>query len=410
MDNKTPSFFEIVVMVVIVIGQVLNIYASPLSMSLYGFLSFILAVAYFVFFLFKDGFKTTGAFFWYGLGIYLAYRAIIMLIYGVLPLAVIEQFLVFFMAYGCFQREHYIKYMKIFAVVAIGLFIYQYYGYLTSGSRISGIFTFLPLSNDLDVQRMLYSDRSSSFFSEPSHFAQFLLPLLVVELFHDKNKLHLIFAAIVFLVIVFLQSGTGYIGLIPVLIVLIPYYKKLNLKPFPKILLLLLIGGFLLWTLNFIISNEIGEYVNERSEELDVGLGAGSGFIRMWRGYFVYNEYGFLEKLFGVGNPETVLTYVHQSGMYLGIQAELYFNAVQDILLYTGIVGLVLFGVVIVHIWKGNTICGKAIILSLIAISLVEHIYFSNVMLVHLLLAESMKPRFMNRELITNKQRILTSA
>lgn len=53
----------------------------------------------------------------------------------------------------------------------------------------------LPLTigdADLDIsgweERTSLYARSSAFFSEPAHFAQYLLPLLVIELFYVSDK------------------------------------------------------------------------------------------------------------------------------------------------------------------------------------------------------------------------------
>lgn len=397
-NDKNPTGLEKIVMIVIVLGPVLNIYASPLSMSLEGFLSFLLSIVYFAVFLYKGSQNQKGKkIFWSVLGFYFLYRGINQLMYGIIPLSIIEQFLGYFMAFGCFHRNYYIKCMKVFAVIAIAFFFVQYFEYLRTGTRISGLFNFLPLNYGYDLhsvqEHVMTMGRSSSFFSEPSHFAQFLIPLLAIELFFDNKKFHLLFAALIFVVIVIMQSGTGYVGLIPIALFVFPYYRKNFKSKGQRFFVLLIIIAFVSVTVYSVINNEIGDYIGRRSEELESDTGAGSGFLRIWRGYFVFADYNLLEKIFGVSSSEVLLSHVRNSGFYYGIRAELYFNTVQDILLYTGIIGFVIFVLVIRKIWLGNTICGKALLCCLIAISLVEQCYFSNVMLVHLLLAESMKYR-----------------
>lgn len=396
-NEKNPTWFEKIVMIVIVLGPVLNIYASPLSMSLYGFISAILSVIYFVLFMLK-GRTQKGRVFWYGLGLYFLYRGVNTIVFGILPISIVEQFLGFFMAYGCFNKSYYIKYMKTFAVIAIVFFFVQYFGYLVTGKRISGILSFVPMNYGYDNIAFQYKQalvgRFCSFFSEPSHFAQFLIPLLAIELFYDKTKRHVLFAIIIFITILLMQSGTGFVCLIPIALSIMPYYKRAGMTSTQRILSIFGIGLVIVGALYFAISSGISDYVETRSLELnsqyEVGVGA-SGFLRIWRGYYVFQDYNILEKLFGVSDPAIILYHIKNSGMYWGIVAEMYFNTIQDVLLFTGFVGLIMFTVVIVHIWRGNNVCGKAILGTLIVISLVEHCFFSNVMLVHLLLAESMK-------------------
>ena len=70
--------------------------------------------------------------------------------------------------------------------------------YMSFGYRIIGIFTFLPIEvkgivgsydsisdwADVAIER----ERSSAFFSEPAHLVQFLLPLVIAELFYVADK------------------------------------------------------------------------------------------------------------------------------------------------------------------------------------------------------------------------------
>lgn len=401
MNNKImPTTFEKVVMILLVTGPVLNIYGTPTSMSLSQMLTFLLAVIYFGIFVIK-GRNKREKLFWSGLGLYFLYRGVTTILSGSSIISIIEQFLGFFMAFGCFQRDYYIKTMKIFAGAAIVFFFIQFFGHLATGVQISGIIPFLPMHEDVDMSEFMYNkahaERSSAFFSEPSHLAQFIIPFLAIELFYDKNKRHYWYAVIVFVVILLLQSGTGYVGLIPLVAFMVLYLlRDSKIKGFGRVLTLF---GFIIVVagVSYVFMNsDMGTGILDRSDELSSEYqgGSRSGFLRIWRGYFVFADYSPIEMIFGVADSDAVLAHVKRSGMSFGIKAELYFNAIQDILLYTGFVGLLLFFFVLRQIWKGNTICGKAIVGSLIAIMLVEHIYFSNVMLVHLLLAEGMKEKY----------------
>lgn len=398
MNNKaTPTTFEKVVMILLVTTPVLNIYGTPTSMSVSQLITLVLSVFYFGLFVLRGGGERV---FWKGLSVYFLYRGVSSILYGSSIINVIEQFLGFFLAFGCFQRDYYIRIMKAFGTIAIVFFFIQFFGRLAAGVQISGILSFLPMHDDIDVIDFLYnkthSVRSSAFFSEPSHMAQFLLPLLAIELFYDNKRRHFLYAGVIFIVILLLQSGTGFMGLIPIAVFLIIYLLKDDKRKSNKKLAIVAViiaaaGAFYMF-----INSEMGAGVLERSTELSSEYegGSRSGFLRLWRGYYVFEDYSFREQLFGVTNQNVILEHVYHSGMSFGIRAELYFNGFQDILLYTGYVGLIIFVIVLRYLWKGNTLCGKAIIGTFVALMLVENIYFSNVMLVHLLLSESMKEKY----------------
>lgn len=398
MDNKqNPTTFEQVVMIAMAMGPVLNIYGSPTSMSLAAFLNFFLSVFFFTKFIL--GSRTVrGKVLWSGMGAYFLYYGAMQFASGSFSLSIVQSFLSFFMAYNCFNRDWYIRFVKYYAIVCMAFFFVQFFGHLTTGTQISGVAKFLPMHEDVDVaefQNMkIHSQRSSSFFSEPSHFAQFLIPLLAIELFYDESKRHFLFAGVIFVVLLLLQSGTGFIGMLPIALFLIPYFKgNKKMKASVRFLAFMGIAIVALGVVYFFFTSDMGEGIMARTDELstDYSGGSRSGFLRLWRGYFVFNDYSFTEMLFGVANDKTLLYHVDHSGMSFGITAELYFNALQRILLQTGFVGLGIFTYVLYKIWRGNTICGKTIICTLIAISCVENIYLSNVMIVHLALAESMK-------------------
>ena len=61
-----------------------------------------------------------------------------------------------------------------------------------AGINIVGIASFLPISNEFSeidlIDVSLNRSRFSSFFSEPAHFVQYLLPFIAIELFDDEKK------------------------------------------------------------------------------------------------------------------------------------------------------------------------------------------------------------------------------
>ena len=276
-------------------------------------------------------------------------------------------------------------------------FVIQEVGFLLTGSRISGIIQSLPLydamsSSDL-VEFQSNSSRSCSIFREPAHFAQLLLPLLAIELFDDNKRFHFIFAALIGTTILFLQSGNGFIGLAAILVFVIPFF--FNNKKGHKWITAFLFVGIVVVAGYYYINSDMGMSVMSRQSEIrsDFEGGSASGFLRVWRGLYVYDDYSFLEKIFGCPSNEAQLAHVKASGMLMAESAELYFNAFQKILLNSGLIGFGLFVYIIVKVWRGNSICGKAILAALIALSLISAIFMSNTMILYLVLAYSLKKK-----------------
>lgn len=143
----------------------------------------------------------------------------------------------------------------------------------------------------------------------------------------------------------------------------------------------------------YYVNSEMGLSLLERQNEISMDYegGSRSGFLRIWRGFYVFDDYSFFEKIFGCPNNMDQLAHVYLSGMIMGVDAELYFNAFQKILLNTGLVGVGIFVFVCYKIWHNNTICGKAILLTFIVLSFISAIYMTHTMILYLLLADNMK-------------------
>ena len=397
--TKQITAIDKISMIVLLLAPILWIYGNPGGWSFEELLTIPLSAIYFVIYLVNKK-SINGKFnpLPKGLTLYFAYWGVLTLITAfALPLAVLQCYLTFFLFFATFHNIPFIKMYKIFALICIVLFFAQEITFHTTGIRISGILKALPFHINMSmadyIELQAASVRSSSFFSEPAHLAQFLLPLLAIELFYDKGKRHYLYAMVIGVVLLLLQSGNGLIGLVPILLFALPYflqekkrYRWLTIFVFTCIIS---VAGYLFF------HSEMGGAVLERQSELDMVYSGGnrSGFLRIWRGFFVYGDYNFFEKIFGCPNEVVQLSHVYSSGMSMGMNAELYFNAFQKILLNTGLVGMGLFVYIIAQIWRGNTICGKAILATLVSLSFISAIYMSHTMILFLVLAESMRKR-----------------
>lgn len=276
---------------------------------------------------------------------------------------------------------------------------------MTTGIRLNGILSILPLYSETSmadfVEAKAESARSCAFFSEPAHFAQFLLPLFALSLYNNQKKPNYTIAFIIGATILFLRSGNGLLGLAVMLVFAFPYFlegKKKNRWTGAFFFgLIVVVAGY------YYINSEMGASLMERQVELNMewdGRSSRSGFLRIWRGFFVYGDYSLLEKIIGCPNETAQLAHVASAGMLMVDSAELYFNMFQKILLNTGLIGVGVFAYIIIHIWKNNTICGKAILAALIALSFIAAIYMSHTMILFMVLAECMKPKYNQQQII----------
>lgn len=396
MIQRIP-FIDKFSMALLMLAPILGIYGNPDGWSYDTLLTLPLSFFYFLYYFSKKGSVVDSKNpLSEGLALYFLYWGVMLAVFALkLPLIVIQAYLAFFLFYATFHLSAFVKMYKLFALLCIGLFIAQEITYYVTGERISGILRFLPIYYGVSASdmAMLKAEalRSSSFFSEPAHFAQFLLPLFAIEFYFDKSKKHFIYAALIGLTLLFLRSGNGLIGIAAILIFVFPYFKHKSKKT--RWLMLILFATTVAMVVFYYIHSEMGDYLLGRQTELSMQYdqGSRSGFLRLWRGLYVFDDYNTLEKIFGCPNEIAQLNHVAASGMLMVDNAELYFNAFQKILLNTGFVGVAIFVFVIVRIWRGNTICGKAILCSLIALSFVAAIYMSFIMILHLVLAQSMK-------------------
>ena len=107
-----------------------------------------------------------------------------------------------------------LKIYEISVLICCFFFFLQELMYFTLGTRIVGLLPWIPLNTGMAssdyISWLRYNSRSASFFLEPAHFAQFIIPLLALELFKtQKTKMTIFYILVISVVILLLKSGTG---------------------------------------------------------------------------------------------------------------------------------------------------------------------------------------------------------
>lgn len=314
---------------------------------------------------------------------------------GFFHLGLIKTVLIYMLFFQHIKIQYFIRVYEKLAIVAIVFFFIQELSFRFTGSRIPGVIQSLPLALDqIDssteyLKKITEMSRSGSFFSEPAHFVQFLLPLLSIELFY-YNKIRYKWVLVILLVLLLLQSGNALLGLSAVGLM---YFINI-LRNKKNRIGILIISFFVCSIIGYIyIKSDMGADLLKRQNTMTVsdvenqGY-AGSGFVRTMRGYYLFAEYSTLKKILGDDTPEYITTCANSSSVsiYFFGDDDRYMNNFQNILCYTGFIGLLLIILLIGTLWQGTTTCGKAILLQLILISFVASIYFTDSMAVYLLL------------------------
>lgn len=292
--------------------------------------------------------------------------------------------------------DQYLRYYRILAPIFIVFLFVQEAMYMSLGYRTPGLIPWLDLNiNNGDTiayqERVLSGVRSSSVFSEPAHFAQWLLPFLAYELLLDERKNHYIFALISIIALLLLRSGNAMFGMIPIFVIFL--IKLIKQKKY-KFLFFIIV--FLVSFAGYALSSNLANDILSRKDELHVGANQSEvqESTRLYRGYFVFAEYSTIEKILGESDIPTLINYIKKSKVsYLFEENDTYFNCVQSVLIKTGFIGLFLFLLIWMEIYRDNFDVGKSIVLSFLILIPFSSLFFTYVMAQYMVLSIGFKSK-----------------
>lgn len=324
-------------------------------------------------------------------------------ILGAVPLGIVRLILIYIMFCERIHISNLLRYYRIIGFVCCAFFLLQEVSYATTGIRISGIIPFLPTVEKFSEINFYESERSSSFFSEPAHFVQFILPLLVIELYRKDSKYHYYYTFLILFCLLLTKSGNAIMGIV-VIGVFYLFNKIINEKINVKNLFLiaLFIVGVVVGGQKYVAS-EIGQSLLERQDQLTMDATTGrSGFLRIYRGFFVYNEMPLIYKIIGNDNPNELSSYCNKTGLYFEDENDLYFNTFQTFIIRTGIVGLLIFSLFLVSLYKNNSTECKCISWVFIALSFISSMHFTIPMCLYIFIPYLIKKQSIS--FVNNKQ------
>lgn len=315
----------------------------------------------------------------------------------IIPLGQIESFLVFIAIFSFADYKKFLPLYKTVAYISVFFLIFQVLCHAITGVRISGVAEFLPLDLGVDIIASDYYEhivrsnaRFSSFFSEPALFVQYVIPLFIIEIYEARRLKDWILVALIAFSIISTRSGNGLVLMSVVVISFLSYFLK-N-KGELKYIILPFILLALLFCAKVYLNTENAQSLLERREEVSNGIDDTSGFIRIRRGYYVYEEYSVIEKIVGVNNISKLQERIRScKASYTFGDNDYYANTFQKFLLNTGLVGVLFFLMIMFSIFKNNTPIGKTIICVYFVMSFISSTYLGAIMFLYLYMAYNAK-------------------
>lgn len=293
-----------------------------------------------------------------------------------------------------------LKYLKkiygFLVMAACAVFVLQEVSFYTMGKRFCALIPFLELYNGTSISQYAVvvenSARSCSFFAEPSHFAQYIIPYLGIVLhdLHQKQKIVNIQALLLSIVLLLLRSGNGLILLgvlwgVSILFSNVKVYIKYAVV-FPVSLLIVLYGY------NFFSNTESGAQVLERADELSLDYErVSSGTVRVFRGFFVFGDMSTKDQLIGVGAGGIDDVVDKSNFRWMFEQTERYLNNASAFLVAYGIIGTILFCIFLLRLCDKRQIGSVFLVCAFISLSMMESFFCNTRMLLYIGLASRYK-------------------
>lgn len=255
--------------------------------------------------------------------------------------------IIFLFSYQYFDLQYFEKiYLQITFFASIYLLL-QYFVYKLIGINLP---TVLPNTNLLNIasseefkitllRRYKYEYRPSGFFTEPSHFCQFVIYSVPIILTRSRKSMwHYIVLILTTIAILISGSAIGYVCLTVIISIWLISAKKMRTR----------FTIFVMAIVFAIISIKYGflEKALYRFSTVKT-IGASTGTLRLLRGFIVFNALPFGYKIFGIGagnyaafiNAYNIVTMFDNT---LERENE-YMNTISMLFVYGGIVGAMLY-------------------------------------------------------------------
>lgn len=272
--------------------------------------------------------------------------------------------------------------------ISIILFIINFLGDIIIGHH----FNFsIPLLSLQDAYQNAFTNYSTGLFTEPAHFVQFIIPLVVIRLFsfnYAERKKSLVLASTTTFICLLSLSGNGIVCCGIIWFCYFFYQAKRGNRHG----LIVFFLGILLFFVLVLILRQIPSFMNVVNR-LFIDLSGNTysytkADYRIFRGFDHFFHLPLLRKIFGIGY-KALESYSNYSGIKSVFDREFlyeYLNAMCQILIYFGIIGFVLFFKCIFNVYKRSEIIGKVIIIVFVSLTISSSIFLDSTMIMFFLL------------------------
>lgn len=313
-----------------------------------------------------------------------------------------------FLLWGFLNSElrisEFLNIYRFIVFVNIVFLVIQEFLYYTVGYRIIGIMTSLPLVIDGDsfdpqayAETASLASRSSAFFSEPAHFAQYLLPLFAVELFYVGTRKAFFRCIIYFATLMILASGNALIGILVIFFFFLLQIMK-KMSSIIALFVVVIIGALAIASYSYMKHTEYGEKIVERFGELEADqVEVSSGFVRVFRGFYIWKEMDTKEKIVGLIDSNRIKAKIRQCDVAntFGGDDDIYMSGWQSVMIYTGYLGTTIFIWIILWLWQGNTMAGRCCIALIVVLFCFAALYSTYTSVLYLALAFLIKKEYL---------------
>ncbi|MDJ8956148.1 hypothetical protein PTN56_10235 [Clostridium perfringens] len=270
--------------------------------------------------------------------------------------------------------KYFIKVYRFFVILATLYIFFQIIIFYSTGRYISGIVPFLRVTNSFysyneSVKMFTFFFRPGSLFMEPGYYAIFVLPYLAYCLFfYDKTSYkNIILALYIFSGLFLSTSGQGII-IGSLLFVIFILKNLLNLRNKTINIKIFLIGIILICISIYLIDSN--EMLQKSISRLFIGDQASSN-SRIFNGFIMYSKLDFLHKIIGVGYGNVGNFLVSNGLSDLSIEMSDYMNSIATISISLGLIGIIIFFILIINLFRKANYFGKICVLILLLLSFI---------------------------------------
>lgn len=274
------------------------------------------------------------------------------------------------------------KYMHWIVIISGVLFWIQLVCVVAMGSpkfcfvpNLTGAFTYEDFSYADIVNKHINGGMPCSIFLEKSYLAYYFLSYLSLIWFETNEKRKMFTKEIIFVIATLIasRSGTALVGfsiLFSVKVFSVFWAANIGRRVLLVLLLIpMVVGGIYLYA-----DTEMGQQMLNRTEELSSE--GTSGYTRVVGGYMMFDQLSIGEKIVGISNARERFGLMTSSGNF-----SLYVNGVQSILLNLGYIGVLVYLLFYVSLFRGVKLTSKMSIIVLLIMSLLEANYLNPYMM-----------------------------